>query len=324
LDLTINYSNQGYLDTTVCDSHLWNSILYTSSSIYFQTLTNSAGCDSIVTLDLTVNYEDSSYTIDSTCSSYLWNGTTYNSTGIYTYNTNTVLGCDSTLTLDLTVLPIQTSMQNIVMCDGDSLIVGTNTYYDNGIYTDTFSSVLGCDSILITQVELNDPLASLSFNTSLLNAFVTGGTIPYYFELGNQNGMIINSVNNFGTTISINPIANGIYYFFIIDANNCVSDTVFYEIDIFSTGLKDVIIENLFIYPNPSSGLFTISFESLNSQDFEISLSNIIGKEIFLDRFNNFSGKYIQKIDLRTNAKGIYFLEIETNDGMINKKLILQ
>ena len=80
LDLTINYSNQGYLDTTVCDSHLWNSILYTSSANYFQTLTNSAGCDSVVTLDLTVNYEDSSYTIDSTCSSYLWNGTTYNST----------------------------------------------------------------------------------------------------------------------------------------------------------------------------------------------------------------------------------------------------
>ena len=325
LDLTINYSNQGYLDTTVCDLYTDPfGITYPLSGIYTFTILNSAGCDSVVTLDLTVNHEDSSYTSDSTCSSYLWNGTTYNSTGIYTYNTNTVLGCDSTLTLDLTVLPIQTSMQNIVMCEGDSLIVGTNTYYDNGIYTDTFSSVSGCDSILVTEVELNNPLASLSFNTSLLNAFVTGGSIPYYFELGNQNGMIINSVNNFGTTISINPIANGIYYFFIIDANNCVSDTVFYEIDIFSTGLKDVNIENLFVYPNPSSGLFNISFESLSSQDFEISLSNIIGKEIFLDRFNDFSGKYVQKIDLSTNSKGIYFLEIKTNDGVINKKLILQ
>ena len=78
------------------------------------------------------------------------------------------------------------------------------------------------------------------------------------------------------------------------------------------------------IYPNSSRGLFNISFESLSSQDFEISLSNIIGKEIFLDRFKNFSGKYIQKIDLSTNAKGIYFLEIEMDDGIINKKLILQ
>ena len=30
------------------------------------------------------------------------------------------------------------------------------------------------------------------------------------------------------------------------------------------------------------------------------------------------------QIDLTNNAKGIYFLEIETGDGVINKKLILQ
>jgi hypothetical protein len=34
--------------------------------------------------------------------------------------------------------------------------------------------------------------------------------------------------------------------------------------------------------------------------------------------------KYNKQIDLTNNAKGIYFLEIETNDGVINKKLILQ
>ena len=256
--------------------------------------------------------------------SLVFGSNTYSNPGIYIDNLQTSKGCDSNVVLDLTVLPLQTSMQNIVICDGDSVVIGESIYYENGIYIDTLNVVTGCDSILITEVVLSDPSANLSFSISSLTAFATGGTLPYYFELGNQNGMILNSLNNFGTTISINPIANGIYYFFIIDANNCVSDTVFYEIDIFSTSLKDVNIENLFIYPNPSNGLFNISFESLNSQDFEISLSNIIGKEIFLDRFNNFSGKYIQKIDLTNNAKGIYFLEIETNDGVINKKLILQ
>ena len=37
-----------------------------------------------------------------------------------------------------------------------------------------------------------------------------------------------------------------------------------------------------------------------------------------------FIGEYTQQINLEDNAKGIYFLEIETNDGVINKKLILQ
>jgi hypothetical protein len=35
-------------------------------------------------------------------------------------------------------------------------------------------------------------------------------------------------------------------------------------------------------------------------------------------------GKYTKQINLSDNANGIYFLEIETNDGVVNKKLILQ
>jgi len=33
---------------------------------------------------------------------------------------------------------------------------------------------------------------------------------------------------------------------------------------------------------------------------------------------------YTKDIDLTDKAKGIYFLEIETEDGVINKKLVLQ
>ena len=38
----------------------------------------------------------------------------------------------------------------------------------------------------------------------------------------------------------------------------------------------------------------------------------------------DFIGEYTKQIDLTKNAKGIYFLEIKTNDGIINKKLILE
>ena len=34
--------------------------------------------------------------------------------------------------------------------------------------------------------------------------------------------------------------------------------------------------------------------------------------------------EYIQQIDFTKTAKGVYFLEIETKNGVINKKLILQ
>ncbi|MAW21746.1 MAG: hypothetical protein CMD16_05065 [Flavobacteriales bacterium] len=51
---------------------------------------------------------------------------------------------------------------------------------------------------------------------------------------------------------------------------------------------------------------------------------NVIGEELVSDDLQQFVGEYTKKINLEGNAKGIYFLEIETNDGIINKKLILQ
>jgi len=37
-----------------------------------------------------------------------------------------------------------------------------------------------------------------------------------------------------------------------------------------------------------------------------------------------FFGEYTKQINLKDYPKAIYFLEIETDDGVINKKLILQ
>ncbi|MAU35828.1 MAG: hypothetical protein CMD14_00455, partial [Flavobacteriales bacterium] len=37
-----------------------------------------------------------------------------------------------------------------------------------------------------------------------------------------------------------------------------------------------------------------------------------------------FEGEFFKSIDLNQNSKGVYFLEIETSNGVINKKLVLQ
>jgi len=51
---------------------------------------------------------------------------------------------------------------------------------------------------------------------------------------------------------------------------------------------------------------------------------NLIGEELTSEDLQQFIGEYTKQINLEDNAKGIYFLEIETNEGVINKKLILQ
>ncbi len=83
-------------------------------------------------------------------------------------------------------------------------------------------------------------------------------------------------------------------------------------------------ISNLFIYPNPTQNNINIQFTNLFTQDIQIRIFNSIGKLVFFDNISNYKGKYAKQIDLENNAKGIYFLDIETDSGVIKKKLILQ
>ena len=114
------------------------------------------------------------------------------------------------------------------------------------------------------------------------------------------------------------------YYFFIIDANNCVSDTVFYLVDIFPTLIDEFGVGSLNIFPNPSKDIFSITFTSEEIQDLQVKILNIVGEVIISEDLEQFVGEYTKQISLKENAKGIYFLKIKTNNGLVNKKLILQ
>jgi hypothetical protein len=92
---------------TACDSYTWpaNGEIYTVSGSYIDTLTNTAGCDSIMTLNLTVNRSTTSSESITACDSYTWpaNGLTYTVSGLYIDTLTNVAGCDSVVTLDLII-----------------------------------------------------------------------------------------------------------------------------------------------------------------------------------------------------------------------------
>ena len=83
-------------------------------------------------------------------------------------------------------------------------------------------------------------------------------------------------------------------------------------------------INNLDIYPNPSRDVFNITFSSEKQQDLRIRILSVVGAEVYRENRENFIGEYTKQVSLDNYGKGIYFLEIETNNGVINKKLILQ
>ena len=85
-----------------------------------------------------------------------------------------------------------------------------------------------------------------------------------------------------------------------------------------------VSIDNLDVYPNPSRDIFNVSFTSEDAQDLEVRVINVVGEVVYAENLMNFTGEYTKEIDLRRSTKGIYFLEITTEAGVINKKMILQ
>jgi hypothetical protein len=78
------------------------------------------------------------------------------------------------------------------------------------------------------------------------------------------------------------------------------------------------------IFPNPSRDIFNIRFTINKVQNLKFRVLNVLGEELISENLEQFIGEYTKQISLDNYGKGIYFLEIETSTGIINKKLILQ
>ena len=83
-------------------------------------------------------------------------------------------------------------------------------------------------------------------------------------------------------------------------------------------------INNLEIYPNPIRDVFNVSFISDSKQSIEIRVVNLIGEVIFIENLEDFEGKYTHSFNLEEYSKGVYLLELDTDNGIVNKKLMLQ
>lgn len=76
----------------------------------------------------------------------------------------------------------------------------------------------------------------------------------------------------------------------------------------------------LSIYPNPSSGLFNIQFNSYEG-DVELQLTNILGNKVF-STFLNMKEQNNFILDLSTYSEGIYNLTLKTNMEIKTYKLV--
>ncbi|MBL4705986.1 MAG: T9SS type A sorting domain-containing protein, partial [Flavobacteriales bacterium] len=129
-----------------------------SNNVATHTLTNSAGCDSLVTLDLTILNNNTGTDVQMGCDSYVWiDGNTYTvSNNVATHTLTNAVGCDSVVTLDL-VITNGTAATDIQSACGSYSWIDGNTYtVSNNTATHLLTNVAGCDSIITLDLTINN------------------------------------------------------------------------------------------------------------------------------------------------------------------------
>jgi len=302
---------------SACQSYTWiDGITYTNSNNSATvTLINQNGCDSIVTLDLTINNPSFSNTAITACDSYSWNGTNYSSSGTYTWTTTNAQGCDSIATLNLTINNTTFATDVISACQSYTWIDGITYTNSNNSATVTLINQNGCDSIVTLDLTISSIDNSIILNGTTINAISGYDSYQWY------------NCNSSGST----PIPNEIYDSIIVDNNgeyqveitynNCTSFSDCVNINFNSTNEYD--LKRLKVFPNPTDGFITIitpEFYNPNSK-CTYSIINLTGKYMI-------SNEQIEQskstFDLSNLPNGAYFIKIEANNNLYQKKIIIQ
>jgi hypothetical protein len=223
---------------------------YTESGAYNDTLQTINGCDSIVTTILNIQPLNAYTQTITLCSdeTYSIDGNTYAVSGIYTDTLTAMNGCDSVVTTQLDIQPLNASTQNINLCSGETYTIGGNTYSVSGTYTDTLTTITGCDSIVTLVLDVTDIDGTVSLSGITITANQPGAE---YQWIDCSGGTPVAGE----TGQSFTPAANGIYAA-VIGFGNC-SDTS--ECTAITTiGLHELTQSAPEIWPNPNNGSFTI------------------------------------------------------------------
>ena len=288
LTLNVNPIYNTELSATICEGQTYteNGFNVSEAGVYTQTLTAVNGCDSIVTLTLNVNPIYNTELSATICEGqvYAENGFNVSEAGVYTQTLTSANGCDSIVTLTLNVNPTFNTELSATICEGQVYTENNFNISEAGVYTQTLTSVNGCDSIVTLTVSVNP-----TFDTTI-NATINSGET--YAEFG------------------FNESEAGTYVQNLQTVNGCDS-TITLILDV-NSSLLEAEIEEISFYPNPTKSEITFS------QAIEkVEVIDLTGKAILT--FTN-----AKTINIESLPAGAYYLRLTNEEKTSLQKVIKQ
>ena len=104
--------------------------------------------------------------------------------------------------------------------------------------------------------------------------------------------------------------------------NNFQGWEAYYEVN--NVGINEQAgVKYLEIFPNPATDNIHVSFQVEEKSSLKIKLINLTGQVVFTEEQAVFSGNYQRDISVKTLPAGLYFMEITTQSGTTNKKVLV-
>jgi hypothetical protein len=249
--VTVNQSSTGTDVQDHCVSYTWidGNTYTTSNSTATHTLTNSVGCDSVVTLNLTISQPNTGTDVQNVCESLTWiDGNTYTANNTTaTFTLTNIDGCDSVVTLNLTVGAVVATATN----NGDGTLSATGSGTYQWIDCGTNTAVAGATSasfipvangdyaVVVTNGSCDDTSACITYNSVGLNENGNSVFTAYpnpttgLISINSSNAIIAkivvrdaagrvifeNSNTTSSSSIDLTEMESGIYFVTIFDAN---------------------------------------------------------------------------------------------------------
>ena len=162
LELEVHPTYYSTQDEFLCagDSIELGGQVFNETGSYEITLQSTLGCDSVFLLQLEVETPIETILHEAICANenYEIGGILYSESGVYTAMLQNEDGCDSLVHLTLEVLPVYDFSQELILCEGDSILIGDDFISQSGSYEVHYQSTSSCDSIVNYLVEVEQEI----------------------------------------------------------------------------------------------------------------------------------------------------------------------
>jgi hypothetical protein len=204
----------------------------------------------------------------------------------------------------------------------DPAVAGAGTH----TITYTYEDENGCSNFAEETLTVNNlPEPELGPDTTvcadqsiILDATIPGATAYEWYPGGQTSAQITVDTTGIG-------IGTEMFIVYVTDENDCVGmDSITIEFED-CTGIGELAgVNNITLYPNPGQGEFNLQVEAKTPIELNVEIYNNKGVTVYEKQGIRVSQSELIRLDLSTQAEGIYLVNVYNQQGKWVEKLIIR